>query len=91
MNLKIDLSTLLANIFEPVINFLKEKGIWDLLVTLWHTIASLFTKIWVWIEGDQSAGVLDTIVKIFKFIINILITLFDVLIKIFNWILGLFS
>jgi hypothetical protein len=90
--MNINLSSLLATIFSPVISYLKEKGLWDTLVSIYDTVSGIVTSLWSWLSANVDLGkVVNWIVPLIKFSLNIFLTLLDVLSKIINWVLGLFK
>ncbi len=75
-----------------IVNFLKEKDLWEKLVELFSLIVSFFKKIFFFINSTKiSKELVDFLLSVFKLIINLFIALFNILIDIFNWLLNLFK
>jgi hypothetical protein len=84
-----------AEVFAPVINFLKEQGLWDGLVSVWNRIASfadtLLTGSGGSIFGGNSESGGSFLTNLIKLIVAIFVTLINVIMDIISWVLGVFK
>ena len=84
------------DVFTPVINFLKEQGLWDGLSAVWERIAgfadSLFTSPQLGsVFGGTGTSGNSFLINFVKLVIAILVTLINVIMDIINWVIGIVS
>lgn len=90
--MNINLGAILTTILAPVINFLKDKGLWDTLVKIYEIISGVVINLWNWLNANADLKkIVDLAVPFLKFVLNVFLTFLDVLSRIINWVLGLFK
>ena len=86
--MNIDVTKIIAAMFAPITDFLKQQGIWDTLVKIYQIVSGIVLNLWGWLENNVGTQkILDLLVVFLKFILNIFLTLFDILSKLVNWLL----
>ena len=88
----IDLTKIIASVFSPAVDFLKQHGVWDTLVKVYGIVSGTATSLWSWLHSSADIQtVANLAVSFLKFVLNIFLTLFNVLSNIATWILHLFK
>ena len=81
------------DVFTPVINFLKEQGLWDGLSAVWERITgfadSLFTSQLGSVFGGTGSSGNSFLINFVKLVIAIFVTLINVIMDIVNWVIGI--
>lgn len=72
----------------PIIDFLKNNGLWSILETLWSVVSQFFIMITNWLDLKWNGDLFGLLLSFFKFAINIFIVLFNILMDVFRWITG---
>ncbi len=81
---------ILLKLFGPVIDFLKQEGVWDYIVKGYDLSIKIFTKLFGLIPESISQhitweNIIHWAIKLFKLIVDLFIALYHVLLDIFNW------
>jgi len=81
-------NTNFKEVIGPIIDFLKNNGLWNILETLWGLVSQFFTMVANWLDLKWSGNILELLISFLRFAINIFIVLFNILIDVFRWITG---
>jgi hypothetical protein len=83
---------LAGQVLSPVIVYLKQWGVWDLLVSLWTAASTFFNVVYTWlITHVDIKTVWQWVVALLRFTFAVLITLFQILTNLFTWLTHYFK
>lgn len=89
MKITIDIIEIIKDIFHPVILWLKEQELWEPISKLYGVLVKIAGSILSFFNIHSLDGIWKVVVKIVRFILDILLTFLDVLASIGSWVMNI--
>lgn len=87
--MNLDWSKFFTTVFEPLVEFLKKEGLWDGLSKILYFLYDIFKTLFSWIDSNiMTQNIWDFLLSFLKFIVELIVVIFNVFVNIFHWIEG---
>lgn len=85
--MNLDWNNFFSTIFQPVVEFLQKEGLWDSALKIYYFFLEILRTLFTWIDANiLTKNIWEFILTFLKFVVELVVVIFNVLVNIFHWI-----